>query len=168
MSKIPDVVYHGSLDEIESKDFRPLTHFGTLKSALQRAGENSYKIGFNDDNFDDVIIHPVNIKMNNPVRIRDGQNLLHSSIKIADMLYYTLKKITSEERESIISSSEENRNNILVKVLKSKGYDGMVYKNCHEDIGKDSYIIFESSQIINSLEIKRISYQELLNSEILK
>ena len=30
MSKMPDIVYHGSLDEIEAKDFRPLTHFGTF------------------------------------------------------------------------------------------------------------------------------------------
>lgn len=31
MSKMPDIVYHCSLDEIEAKDFRPLTHFGTIK-----------------------------------------------------------------------------------------------------------------------------------------
>jgi len=166
MSKMPDIVYHGSLDEIEAKDFRPLTHFGTFKSALQRAGENSYRAGFMGGDFDDVILHQVSLRMNNPVRIRDGKNLLHSAIKMADMLYYTVKKITSDERDLIISTNEEKRNSQLVNVLKNKGYDGMVYKNCHEDAGKDSYIIFDSSQVVSSLEFKKISYKELLNSNL--
>ena len=165
--QIPEVVYHGSLDNILIQDFRPLTHFGTLKSALQRAGELSARKSIQATSFLDIVIYPVSINLKNPVRIKDGKNLLHSAIKIADMLYYTQKKITTHERDSIISASETLRNATLIAILKNKGYDGMVYRNCHEDIGKDSYIIFDSSQIVKHENSVKMSYQEVLNSKIL-
>ncbi len=33
------VLYHGSLAEFDPESFRPMSHFGTIRAALQRAGE---------------------------------------------------------------------------------------------------------------------------------
>jgi hypothetical protein len=35
----------------------------------------------------------------------------------------------------------------LMEIIKERGYDGIVYKNVAEDIGQDSYIVFDPAQI---------------------
>jgi hypothetical protein len=102
-----------------------------------------------------IWLHPVALNIHNPIRIRDGKFIKHGPVKLADMLYYTLKVITDEERTSILKASigsEEHTVGVatLVSVLEAHGYDGLIYRNHHEDSGKDSWIILrpEQAQII--------------------
>jgi hypothetical protein len=49
----------------------------------------------------------------------------------------------------------------LVEILKSKGYDGIVYENVVEDAGSDSYIIFDSDQVISAITGQTLAQEEL-------
>lgn len=56
-------------------------------------------------------------------------------------------ELSDEPQEYPSSSRVEVQNRWIEAYLKSKGYDGIVYKNTIEDKGNDSYIVFNDDQI---------------------
>jgi hypothetical protein len=134
------IYWHGSAGQIDPAQFRPLTHFGSRTAALERLkakiGQSGEGAGW---------LYPVTLNIQNPLKIRDRKDFLHSNYKIVDMLFYTIKAITTQERISLMD--RQCSSEAIVEVLRDKGYDGMVYKNSVEDPGHLSYIIFDAAQV---------------------
>lgn len=160
----PPVLFHGSNHRVEMP-YRALTHFGTELAANQRA----LSIASRDRKWtketgwthgDAVIwMHPVHVSIANPLRINDGVNLQHHPIKLADMLFYDLKVIRSEDRSAIFNAGKFSTLNDLpaataeiIRILAEKGYDGFVYRNIHEDPGSTSWVNFYSEQVTSAGE----------------
>jgi hypothetical protein len=157
--------YHGSgKADIRSKRFWPLTHFGTEKAARDRMDT----VGF--DNPTQYRIYQVELNINNPAMIKD-EDVSHDPTQFAFALHKakifsklemmtvtvwpTIKSTSNEDYD--IANQEarkyprEKQKQVavrqLIKLLKSKGYDGMGYKNKHEDKGSLSYVILDPSQV---------------------
>lgn len=156
--------YHGSgKADIRSKRFWPLTHFGTEKAARDRMD----MVGFNNPN--EYRIYQVELDIKNPAMIKD-EDVQHSPTQFAFALnkakifsklemmsvtvWPTIKGTSNEAYDAAYAESKkysrETQRRVetkqLIKLLKSKGYDGIVYKNKHEDKGSLSYVILDPSQ----------------------
>jgi hypothetical protein len=164
--------YHGSPKrDIRSKRFWPLSHFGTEKAAQDRMkmyAKHKKVFGKNPDF--DYRIYQVALDINNPAMIKD-EDVSHDPTQFAFALHKakifsklemmtvtvwpTIKSTSNEDYDTANMEarkySREKQKQVstkqLIKLLKSKGYDGMVYKNKHEDKGSLSYVIFDPSQV---------------------
>ena len=140
--------YHGTADTITQ--FRPLTHFGSIKAAEDRMTYKKIK----------GRVYEVDLDINNPAVIKDFPGV-HSATQFA----FALKKakiFTQDEMLSVTTIDgdgtgveywlankdrlEREKREQLIKLLKSKGYDGMAYVNRYEDKGHTSYVILDSNQ----------------------
>lgn len=139
----PLVVYHGTGASFESFDtkrgeFGDLgSHFGTSKAAYE-AGE-IYRHGREDTG----IVYPAFLSIKNPLKMRDME--FWEFDKIAAELNKTNPEI--EIKESKFLGEVFYRKEDVVTAIKDAGYDGIVYKNEHEDKGSTSYIAFDPEQI---------------------
>ena len=127
--------YHGTDSNITS--FRPLTHFGSLKSAHDRMAYKKIK----------GKIYQVELDINNPAVIKDFAGV-HAPTQFA----FALKraKIISEDEMltvTTLAGQPEKQTPILVDLISSKGYDGLAYRNRYEDKGHISYVILDPSQV---------------------
>jgi hypothetical protein len=133
--------FHGSLDRI-TEPFHALTHFGSEDAAQRRAAFMAHKQA--KPLSSDLWIHEVVLSITNPMRIHDiGQ---HSVMALNDLLTYEVprnQRITQNEREIIFKEGEIGLSRVMLK----RGFDGFIYQNKHEDVGHDSLIILESSQV---------------------
>lgn len=163
--------YHGSPKrDIRSKRFWPLSHFGTEKAAQDRMKmyAKHKKVFGKNPNFD-YRIYQVELDIKNPAMIKD-EDVSHDPTQFAFALHKAkifskLEMMTVTVWPTIKSTSHEDYDEAnlearkysrekqkqvsarqLIKLLKSKGYDGMVYKNKHEDKGSLSYVILDPSQ----------------------
>jgi len=149
----PMPVYHASSSAEEFTQFKPLTHFGTAKAANDRIRDGK---ALTSDHYADHAnahrIYPVYLRIKNPLIINDGQYLNHTWTTIADMLCYDLKpkklRISAEERASIFTAKDHEGE--LIRILQSKGYDGLVYQNIHEDPGSLSWVVFDPATQVRS------------------
>ena len=130
-------LYHGTHEPIAESTFRPLTHFGSLKAALSR----SRRI------YGDCYIYEVKLRASSPLQISDGKNWNHNPYKLTDILFYTRKIITAEERSYIFGNNGAEITNRIISVLLDKGYDSLRYKNFHEDPGHQSWVNLTSDQV---------------------
>jgi hypothetical protein len=165
------MAYHGSPKRnIRSKRFWPLSHFGTEKAAQDRMkmyAKHKKVFGANP-NFD-YRVYQVELNINNPAMIKD-EDVSHDPTQFAFALHKAkifskLEMMTVTVWPTIKSTSHDDYQEAnlearkyprekqrqvsakqLIKLLKSKGYDGMVYKNKHEDRGSLSYVILDASQ----------------------
>ena len=128
------IAYHGTNADITS--FRPLTHFGSLTAAKDR-------IAYKKINGK---IYKVDLDIQNPAIIKDFPGV-HYPTQLAFGLRGA-KIIDQEEMLTVttLSGKPEQQTPILINLLKSKGYDGIAYKNRYEDKGHISYIILDPSQ----------------------
>src|SRR6478752_580684 len=133
----PAELYHGTSQPIVGTTFRPLTHFGSLKAALRRSRMIHGP----------CYIYKVSMTANNPLRIRDGKNWQHSPVKLADILYYTIKAIDVTEREYIFGGGDSQMAARIVEVMSKTGYDSFVYKNTQEDPGHTSWVNLTSGEV---------------------
>lgn len=81
-------------------------------------------------------------KIKNPLRVTDNEaNFLFE-------LRNRLKNdgLITEEEYSTINSKQD-----LINKIKQLGYDGLVYKNEVEGYGRDSYVVFDDDQLLNTL-----------------
>jgi hypothetical protein len=131
-------------------EFRPFTHFGTLKAAEDR-GKGGFILGESYVS-QPVTIYEVTLSINNPLEVPDldtaGRTAHHTPMKLADQLFYKMKVITVGERDAVIraAKSEPAGYAELAKVLQGHGYDGLKYTNRFEDPCSASYVIFTGSQ----------------------
>jgi hypothetical protein len=138
-------LFHGS--EKHLSRFKPLTHFGTEKAAMDRLQYKKTKGN----------IYKVIINIDNPAVIKDAP-VKHTPSQFAFALK-DAKLITHEEMLTVTTvenspKRESKQTAILIKLLISKGYDGLVYKNRYEDKGHNSYVILKPEQVQISEKIK--------------
>ena len=126
--------YHGTDANITS--FRPLTHFGSETAARDRM---AYK-KINGK------IYQVDLDIKNPAVIKDFPGV-HTPTQFAFALK-NAKIINQDEMMSVTGfmGDNEKATPALIKLLQSKGYDGLAYKNRYEDKGHVSYVILDPSQ----------------------
>jgi hypothetical protein len=157
-------LYHASRSNQVIEAFQPFTHFGTKKAALSRA------CGVTFDGVDDFRLYEVILKIKNPLMIKDFSYGNHGWLRLVDALHYTKKIFTADDRQSVFAVgniSDERAFQQIRDLQTAKGFDGLSYKNWHEDPGSTSYIVLYAEQIeIQSVEIlNRKVVQEISSSD---
>ena len=134
-------VFHGTRAEIEA--FRPLSHFGTEKAA-ERALESVKGKG-------EAKIISAELTLKNPLEVKDT---VGTQEDVVDWIWQAEDKgVVTEEEATVIENivtkegEIEKAETAFVKLLKSKGYDGLKYINKTEDKGSISYVIFDPKQV---------------------
>ena len=118
-------------------------HFGTKGAARGRVGYGK-----------NVIIKEVYLNITNPIVFDEDLGSWDADYRLTRELYER-GILSVEEAEHILFTddklykrSTERANELLAKVLKSKGYDGIKYQNTHETKkATTSYIAFSPEQI---------------------
>lgn len=116
-------------------EFYPWTNFGTE--------EQSANVDLTGRSDGSSKTYKVYLDISNPLRVEDqgmsASNVLEQAME--------MRVISSKEYSNFpFNESDEIGRNYAINVLKSKGYDGIVYSNEWEGNG-DSYIAFNPSQI---------------------
>lgn len=147
----PLVVYHGTTADFDT--FFSLQHFGDADAASERLNNLETPIDAGSDvgarTSPGANLMPVYLNVQNPLRIEDT-GVQH---KADDLAYeaYKAGALTKEEYENRGGEKFGKYNGRvkpwLIDTLKSKGYDGFVYRNAVEGKGANSYIAFSSTQI---------------------
>jgi len=164
--------YHGTTHQFD--EFAPYEkeigiHFGTEKAAKDRVKLNTTG-KYSSELPKDAIVKKVKLRINNPLRVKDtfgeGIDLFAKEIinredlpdnHLRNKLFDKYDEYTKFERQGFgsegyskkLSELRKELNSLSLDYVKSAGYDGLVYKNTSEDIGKDSYVVFDKSQIIS-------------------
>lgn len=134
----PMAMYHGTGADIDQ--FWKGSHFGTAKAANQRVQEMSewdpsaYAFYHSKEPAFNLI--PVYLSIENPLRITDQH--ASNDDEFIDAIVagkYPGLDVNTARRQGAQRAAE------------NAGYDGYVYKNLHEDKGKDSYVPFSRGQI---------------------
>jgi hypothetical protein len=126
--------YHGGPAGITR--FRPLTHFGSEQAARSRMAKKKI----------DGQVYEVELSIRNPAVIRDFAGV-HAPTQFAFALN-DAGIIDHDEMKTVtgLMGQPDRQTPILVKLLQSKGYDGIAYRNRYEDPGHTSYVILDPDQ----------------------
>lgn len=108
---------------------------------------------------------PVYLAINNPIRLKENRTLSWESLDIAHELV-RVGVMTSEEFTDLeYNIPLEMQPEYIKNIIKSKGYDGIVYENKREDVGSDSYIPLDNSQIVSGfIEVNPTNNKNAENS----
>lgn len=167
--------YHGTNNpNFDNSEFNPLSHFGSRpQAAEERVGLDSptFKSILSSDSGDLKVldtrhIRKVDLNIKKPLRIDDYEGN-HSPI---DFVRAAADKnaLTDKEYNALIDIDKIDSTKTapaLIKALKRKGYDGFVYKNIAEDIGQDSYVIFDKSQVHQGIGRKESAFGDIPKQE---
>ncbi|MHC4605169.1 MAG: ADP-ribosyltransferase-containing protein, partial [Planctomycetota bacterium] len=133
--------FHGTRADIDT--FQPLSHFGTKKAA-ERALESVKGKG-------KAKIISAELTIKNPLEVKDTVGVQED---VVDWVWQAEDKgvVTEKEAaaiEDIVTKAGdiEKAEVAFVKLLKSKGYDGLKYINQTEDKGSVSYVVFGPEQV---------------------
>ena len=149
-SKVKDIVYHGTdNDNFQSFYNRGDSgiHFGTLKAAQERRTQTDFEF----KNKYKFISSILNLK--NPLKTNEDFNFERENLEFEnnpDWDYTTdtsYRLLETYLHKLGLKTSDENGGIPNDEVLKNAGYDGLIYKNEKEDVGKYSYAVFEPEQI---------------------
>ncbi|MDZ4209792.1 MAG: hypothetical protein U1C56_01280, partial [Candidatus Curtissbacteria bacterium] len=163
----PLVVYHGGIrrkgaEEIESfnvnrdyGDFDIGAHFGTVDAANRRISDVQSSFYENEKiptgvpyvyEREGTRIFPVYLKIENPIRLPDDSKEAFGYGWDWRGIYRKLlaKRLVPENEKAKFNFNIAR--DAVEKYFKENNVDGIVYKNDYEDIGKDSYIVFEPTQ----------------------
>lgn len=133
-------VYHSTnavFDNFEKGDIG--FHFGSYSQALKRAEDNR---------FNNPIFVKAYLNIKNPLEVDAdfyGWNAFQIGQKLSQMGIITQEEGLSYSKQN--NSDVNDSNKKLVSLLKSKGYDGIVYSNTKESLNSKSYIAFDNAQI---------------------
>ena len=139
----PAVMYHGTVGTFDV--FRRANdlghHFGSPDAANDRLDFWQKYPGKNDK----PNIMPVYLSIQRPISLEDTKvwDPATVAMKLSEDGVISLK----EYQQVAMRSSKETRQDILVKLLKSKGFDGAEYNNEVEGKGSTSWIAFDPGQI---------------------
>lgn len=156
----PLLCYHSSTAEMQG-GFHSLTHFGTLRAAEDRSmtatswskkknrygGYNATSWGFHDN----TTIFPVYLCIRRPFRYTDTEGEEAYIDVAASMMRQGL--ITNQQYDHLLFKDHDPEGTV-VRVLKSRGYDGLVYNNKGEDKGSTSWVITHPSQVWSLYSVK--------------
>lgn len=126
---VDKILFHGTNNEFNIKDIKLPAHFGTPQAAKDIGGSKLLK---------------VRLKMKNPVRMYDDQVQVWDLDTVGGTLSNDLK-VSEEDIDKYYDQYGAEQG--LIELLKSLGYDGIVYENKYEDIGSESYIVIDKNTI---------------------
>ncbi|MDD6484213.1 MAG: hypothetical protein PUF72_06540 [Clostridiales bacterium] len=136
-------VYHGTGENFDSFKRSDIgIHFGSYAQAVQRV---------NDKGIENPRYVKAYLNITNPIEIDEdffGWNAFQIVQKLAK-----IGVIEQSEGVGYLTNSKENlekSNDELCALLKSKGYDGIVYNNRVEAAQGRSYIVFDNSQVFET------------------
>lgn len=150
--------YHGTDNpNFENEEFRALSHFGARpKAANDRLGivdtGKIHNFLLKEPYVKPQHVRKVDLDIKNPLRITDygGQHepldFVHAAVEVG--------ALTDKEYNALLDLNKIDGDLVapaLIKNLRKKGFDGFVYENAGEDIGEDSYVIFDKSQVHSGL-----------------
>jgi len=151
----PLICYHGTnadFDCFKNKDLG--YHFGTINSAHNRI-KYKYKKYLNSS------IMPVYLKIENPIYMDDigiwndvdeivseliNINILDNNTEFIDR-YKNMLELPIDKQTDVKNKIIED---LIIHLINLK-YDGIIYKNLSEDIGDDSYLVFNNTQIKSAI-----------------
>ena len=154
----PLTLYHASRSNQVIEAFQPFTHFGTKKAALSRA------CGVTFDGVEAFRLYEVTLKIQHPLTIKDFSYGNHGWLRLVDALHYTKKIFSADDRQTVFSAgaiSEDQAFKQITDLLTTKGFDGLSYKNWHEDPGSTSYIVLSPEQV-------EIKFVETINRKVVQ
>jgi hypothetical protein len=120
------LLWHGTDREFDAP--KPLTHLGSRSAAEAAPGFRGVLMAF------DVCVQ-------RPLRVEDtpgGDDLWRWLRSAAD------GGVVSED--DFLAWERQPTGEALVRLLETKGYDGLVYENRWEDRGGDSWVVFHPAQ----------------------
>lgn len=117
-------------------------HLGTKKTAQQILTKLSKK---------NAVIRSFKVTLNNAIEIHD---FFRWEAFVVSRKLALLNIISESERKRVLKKPGNKKDAELVKLLKTKGYDGFIYENAFEGGGK-SCIVFDKNQIEEIKEIKK-------------
>lgn len=129
-------VYHGTKSQFYTFKKGDLGyHFGNKSTATARVGSGK------DSKFIKAYLN-----ITNPIEFDVDFGSWDADYRITQELAER-GVLSKEEYRRVHMRSTEAANRELVKILKEKGYDGIIYKNYFESNGSTSYIAFDPTQI---------------------
>ena len=136
-------VYHGTSRDFNLEEIHDLSHFGTRGAAMDRLLARD---------LDGQNIREVFLDIKRPFRVTDmganGTSELADAMKDAGMEVPDSEKLYRPLGVGVGTGTRPNKDSqYLIDILRENGYDGLVYKNEGEDVGRDSYVIFDKSQV---------------------
>ena len=126
---VDDILFHGTDGTFSLKDINLPAHFGSRGAAEDIGGSRLIK---------------ARVKMKNPVRMYDDQIQIWDLDTVGGTLKNDLKVSEDDLYKYYDQYGSEQG---LIELLKSLGYDGIVYENRYEDVGSQSYIVIDKSTI---------------------
>lgn len=144
-SKVKHVVYHATSADFDSFDTTRGdlgSHFGSVEQANKAVGRGR-GAGASGPN-----IMPIYINLENPLRLKDTGTFHADGIAPQLAAKGWISKAEAKKIVAEIDADWKKRAVYDVQLrdlIKSKGHDGVVYKNEHEGRG-DSWIIFDPAQ----------------------
>lgn len=154
-NNLPLVCHHYSFSKKNFNLFKPFSHFGSSKAAIDR---------YDTVNFDKIAggkTFPVLLSIQQPMLIPDleGHDYIdyHNCLVMGD---YGMKYAIFEEEE-LPEPNEDDMNDqpkmtILQKNLLKKGIDGFKYTNDVEDAGKYSWITLKPGQAMSIFKLLKL------------
>lgn len=137
------LVHHATFGRFDVDDMAPFSHFGTRAAARQRVASLS---GSPPDNDCRLISAFLDVKA--PLLI-DDVNDDHSVEHFAELIDAARPGLLAPcEIEGIFEMEPGQAEEHLVSTLLEAGFDGLCYRNRHEDPGSLSWVILDPGQII--------------------
>lgn len=139
------------------------THFGTWESADERLRrpleyedevedengdwhtETGVEDEYQDEIPDDFEIRRYDLEIRKPLRLRDV-GLWNDKKKVADVLA-SQGLLSEDEMWSMWQVPTQEAWTLMRRKIEEAGYDSVTYKNAFEDVGEDSYIVWDNSKI---------------------
>lgn len=124
-------LWHASRTSGEIEQFHPFSHFASLDIAIKRTESKVF------DNTE-LSFYVVELQNENALKIQDLNDTYrsnnHSLITLTDFLHYDENVLSSRQRDSVFKyigspDLEIQGFTYLGEILKSKGYDSIVYEN---------------------------------------
>jgi hypothetical protein len=146
------ILFHASGHQISR--FKPFSHFGTEEAALQRANDK----GLGSSGF----LYEASLTVSKSLWIRDSGTGVHTTAGIMEHLESLLRLNFEEVSEASRSSSKAAR------LLGRYGYDGLVYRNGHEDRGSLSWVALrpQNLTILNVTQICQFGSGQQLDQKV--
>jgi hypothetical protein len=143
-------VTNANIDKFDIRDTELGTHFGTVKTTKEFNNNKAFK--------DPAVEHTVQISPNKLLRLEDLGSfnpgiVTKQLIKLPEFAgdRTTLEQIHKFYMNNILPGPDANRQ--VRDIIKSHGYDAVIYKNEFEGKGDDSYIVLDKT-IINEISKK--------------
>ena len=140
------LVHHATNMDLAAETCLPLTHFGTRAAAKKRKGGEARMIS-------------AFIEMRQPLQIPDINNS-HDISLIAELVEAVRPGLTGLDTEDLAELEEEEIADALLTGLEAAGFDGLAYRNLHEDPGSMSWMILHPSQVMVVAEGKAIDSRD--------